>query len=268
MQNNAEKIVARYILNQRIAQVVAALCIPVPVLIYLFQPSLILFVVETIVFVFILYAFRIICAFFNITKLNSILVRQCDPETFISVFQLLKTKSVFRKRITNVNLNIAYGLSLQGKYQEARDILREINIYAHRPNLILYYITIYAFCAKMLEEYDHVQWSLSEAIRIEGTQKLSKAARKAANREIKTLKCDLDEYNKQYDLALETAKECFISAIQPLAKITSAYSLAKLHFLKGDYASAITKCKYVIKHGNKLHCVVLARQLLEECEKL
>jgi len=156
MQNNAEKIVARYILNQRIAQVVAALCIPVPVLIYLFQPSLILFVVETIVFVFILYAFRIICAFFNITKLNSILVRQCD----------------------------------------------------------------------------------------------------------------LDEYNKQYDLALETAKECFISAIQPLAKITSAYSLAKLHFLKGDYASAITKCKYVIKHGNKLHCVVLARQLLEECEKL
>jgi len=263
MKSRAETVANGFILKNRISIPVTALIIlSTSVLLYFIIPSpdtsvlFIMGVCSAIYFCRFIYIYRIAA------KLNDILEKECDPELFTSVFQLLISRNAFRHQTTSVSLNVALGLNLQGKFQQAGNLLQEINVNTKPPIQKLFYLSVYSACAHAKRDSYTVEWCLWQALHIAGTQRRSPRVSRYSSKLINILNLYLAENNKQYDVALEIANEMLISAKLPIERVSASFYIAKQLFHKGDCSSAKAYCEYVIQNGNKLHCVVLAKELL------
>jgi hypothetical protein len=267
MQNSAEKIVRRFILKLRLAQIVsAAVLLVISFFLFLAISSSLISLVAIMGLCFAMYVLRMIYVYGQLVKLNAIIEIDCDPIIYTSVFQLLITKPIYRSRVTSASLNIAYGLTMQGKHQQADVQLQETNISKKSPSLRVSYYSIFANCAEARGDYDAVAWALSQLQQITAAEKRSSKTVKYSNMAIQIINTMLAEYNKQYDLAIEFLTGYLNTAVYPLQLVSAKYRLARLHFYKEDYMNAKAHCEYVIQHGNKLIHVTRAEELLQMCQ--
>ena len=267
MQNNAEKIVRWYIVKNGLAQIVSVIILlTISFTVYLAISNLYISLAAIIGFCSAIYVLQTMFAYKQIVKLNDILEKECDPETFTSVFQLLITKPIYRTRVTSASLNIAHGLAMQGKYQEAYSMLQGIIISAKPSIYRLQYYSIFANCAEARGDIGGVEWALSNMQNIVDSNKRSSKIVTYSNMAIQIINTILFEYNKKYDLAIEITTAYLNAAILPVQRVSAKSRLAKLYFYKEDYTTAKANCEYVIEHGNKLIHVVKAKELLIKCD--
>lgn len=100
--------------------------------------------------------FRRVHAIIELTMLNLIINRDCDPVKYTDVFLILREHRWFRKRIGSATLNIAQGYYYSGRFEDAYNTLLELKSVPKQPALALQYHMLMANCGAKLDKPEFV----------------------------------------------------------------------------------------------------------------
>jgi len=198
-----------------------------------------------------------------VLRFNKIINTDCDPYTFVEVYQLLEKEDKKNKGHITTTVNIAKGLYYQGKFNESFELISSITPNYKNTFLLLQYYSGLLSCSIALKK-DYEFTSLNEKIKkLTDEQKPNSAFKKMGIQLLKNIELsyleegnDFSQYSKIIDDSLQNSKT-------NLEKIVFHYRKAKLSMkmLKYDYAKE--NCTYIIENGNKLFYVNETNEILK-----
>ena len=192
------------------------------------------------------------------------LQNQCDPYPLLHETKecLSQLKNEQLKHI--ILIDHCAALSYVGKYQEAYDLSKNLNIDKYSGTVpfckIVYYHNLASFCTE-LNKYEEADAWQQKADQLFADIKNTKQ-KKLLMRSIQMGKVDALYRKGEYDEALKLL-ENQISKTKVEA-VNDAMMLARLYLAKNDTEKAKTKLQYVIENGNRLYAVTEAMQRMEQ----
>lgn len=196
----------------------------------------------------------------------NILDEKCDPEKFIEIQnELLKMYSLKKykhyKMITKAN-----GLFFAGKYDDAISLLLLIDI--KKPKLSIEYSTYYYYIlSRVYFEKKEIANFLETKKYIEELILLSNlkiSTQKYINIHIKNNNARFLFINNDFENSKKIFEELLNEATAKRLKVINTYMLACIDLKQGSVEEAKTKFNYVVRNGNKLFYVTLAKEELEK----
>lgn len=199
--------------------------------------------------------------------INSILIRECDPEPFIAGYNYIISELIKKARI-NPNLDYCYvnlsaGLIAAGRYEEALDTLGNYSAFNNSSSKKLCNFMYY-------NNLCHVNLRLGRTEEAENNlDRLIKALAHCSQKQYKKfekyLKISQYEVNIAkgvFDYAEKVFIEAFGNASSNYERVNSKYYTGLIRLNSGDIVRSKEAFQYVIEYGNKLKIVEEAKKYL------
>ena len=196
------------------------------------------------------------------SDLNMILLKDCDPVKYITVFETLKNDKF---QPYSASLNIARGLYYAGRFEEALEAVNKLEVPKVSSPRIFQYYSVMANVYDAIGDEDKL---ISLRERTQGILSNTKVKSiKAANgRQLLTIIDNmLAGLHNNYQHCRETSEELLEIASYPLSRITAAWRMAKLETTIGAHKSAMDRCEYIIDDGGSTFFVEDAKKMLDIC---
>ena len=201
-------------------------------------------------------------------RIIALLDHQCNPDAFIEQTQRLYDKLKKKGPIPYVllqRLNLGAGLCAAGRLDEALSVMRfdvaliksdrlgRLLRFMYHQNHFACFISF-----RMLDQArDALLW-LSDAVKAERDGKLLERMRRWYKNDYYRYEIE----NGRFDGAETVFQEMFDRADTNYHRVIAMYTLALVHEHFGQMDKAREAFEYVVAQGNKLHCVIFAKERL------
>lgn len=192
------------------------------------------------------------------------LEQQCDPYPFLEEMerQMKRVKDNFQGQLSKINYAMA--LVQTGQHQEALNILQSINIDQHPTASpfakFIYYNNLCDIMTRM-ERFEEANTWYEKA----RTTYEALPDNKLKQKMDRTVQMNEIEYlYRDGDYAAALRKLSRIPCNTKRSLMEAALLAARCNIGLEEYDKAKEKLQYVIDNGNKLHCAIAAKELLEK----
>lgn len=194
------------------------------------------------------------------------LMKNGDPEPLAQVTGELLNYKLSKSNALSVKINHCVALRECGQLQEAYDILRTIAIdkapYASSQLKMIYYNNLYDAC-NLLGDNDQAEFWLNKALDFYNTMPENKFKKALINLYL-GLSAEKHYRNGNYDEATKTLDNAVINSLGN--ELGTAYTRAQIAVKLGKTDEAKRLLEGIVANGNKLYCVTLAKNLLNEID--
>lgn len=193
----------------------------------------------------------------------AILDSQCDPYPFLAEAERQMARRDLSPQRQVTELQYATALRMVGQNQKCAEILENINIDRYvgvTPQMkFMYYNNLSDVLFTLNRTLEAQIWH-KKAKRIYEDMPEGKA-KQSLTHVVQISEADDLYYRRDYDLALR--KVAWINCQSQRCLMDAALLAAKCHIALEEPEKAREKLNYVVQHGNKLHIVQEAKELLE-----
>ena len=199
-------------------------------------------------------------------KLEAIINDQCDPQSYLAVYDLIKEERALRGSKITISLNRANAQYWCGDFAPCRDTLQNIKFPSAMPLLRAYYHFLLGKTSLKLGDVAAADEALGQLQHLNNTAKAG--SRLARNLEpcLRILRLLIDQHKNATVSTVTACQQELQQANCNLEKVTTTYRLAEAHIAADDSQQAREALLFVVQTGGNLFCVAQAQTLLNQIE--
>lgn len=192
--------------------------------------------------------------------LQQVLNQECDSMKYTEIMELLEQDG--GKNTAAIKLCRARGLYYSGRFEAAREGLKDL--YIEKPSLgtAMLYHSIACDCALALNDLETARKEQQEACQL--LNHTSPKQRGAGQQYMSSMDAAVALEEERYEEFFPLQKQVLSRAVSPLQKVTAMYRLALGELVQGEDAAAREHLEQVVEQGGTTFMAAEAESLLQE----